>query len=112
MLTAHDEGIPDAVSRSAQYRQRKSDTSAMTPFGPQVQDMVLPLTAGGTVTIAVQHPVAMLWHCCRSSPGFASFLRGALDANPPHAAPWRVALYTDEVGVSPPKVDARKTECV
>ena len=61
LVKAKNEGIPDAVSRSTYYRNRKSATSVSTPYGDLLTDMQLP--TGKTIT--VQNPAAMIYIACK-----------------------------------------------
>ena len=105
--------LPKSFSRPTQYRNRKEIASTSTPYGPLVQTVPLPLLSGLVMDMPVQHPMAMLYEVCRSSPGFSNFVRQSLEENPCTVEePWRLVLYSDEVGVSPLKVDTRKVEAV
>ncbi len=48
--------------------------------------------------LEVQHPLAMLYHCCALSNSFSKFIGQVAAARPPTIdKPWRLILYTDEV---------------
>ena len=53
---------------------------------------------GGPVQLEVQHPLAMLYHCCTLSSSLSKFIGQLAAARPPNIyRPWRLILYTDEV---------------
>ena len=112
MISAREDGIPTAVSRTSMWRARKKVLSEPTPFGPLVQDMTLP-TYDGDVVVAVQHPSAMLYKAMHTCEPFRSFFLPIYEQNTPSPAkPWHLCLYADEIGHNPIGRDNRKCECV
>ena len=111
-------GIPDAISKTSKYRARKSSARELTPYGPLLQDIELQLYCKAshtpyTATVSVQHPMAMLWKAAASCNGFQVLMQAALAMHPPSIdKPWRVILYSDEVGFAPLQHDTRKTQAV
>ena len=65
---ARDRGMPTASSRRAQLRARKTVVGRLTPFGPCVVDIDLPLEAG-PFKVAVSSPFAMLYRLFMECPG-------------------------------------------
>ncbi len=106
-----EEGIPDASSRASQWRARAAIAGQVGPFGPLVQDLVLPHS---DITYAVQHPMAMLHFCCGDEKyvGFVCLMRYALRNHPPADGPWHLVMYADEIGHNPLGHDNRKCECI
>ena len=98
--TFRSEGVPEATSRSTQYRARKTVCNVQTPYGTLVQTMPLTCPDGNTIDAAVQNPLAMLYHVSSESKRFATVMRSGLDNMPcASASPWTVILYQD--GVDP-----------
>ena len=97
---ARDHGIPEAFSRVTQWRVRKVDSRVKTPFGPLVQEVKIPLSSGSH-SLSVQHPLAMLHTAVARCGPFSELMRATLARHPPSDAPWRLALYSDEIGQSP-----------
>ena len=62
LKAVRDGGVPAASSRSSQYRARKHIASTMTPFGTLIQEVSLKRKDGSTVKVAIQHPLASLFH--------------------------------------------------
>jgi hypothetical protein len=69
----------------------------VTPYGALHQT----ITVAGIddpVQLEVQHPLAMLYHCCTLHNSFSKFIGQVAAARPPTIdKPWRLILYTDEV---------------
>ena len=103
-----ESGMPEAFSRSTQYRARKAVCATDTPYGPLVTytDVVgtFKQDTGGAVektfTIGFQNPLAFLWTVCSQSQHYEHLLRAACETNPSSPEPpWRIILYSD--GVDP-----------
>ena len=62
-----ENGLPDAFSRGAQYRDRKLSASYMTPYGKLIHQTTIP---GSNLQLAIQNPLAMLYHACEISSYF------------------------------------------
>ena len=93
------DGIPEASSRATQYRARKKLCQTDTPYGKLVQQLEL---SCGTAkkTVALQHPLAMLWYVASTSQFYADLLRQRLAVKPCTAdSPWNLIIYQD--GVNP-----------
>jgi len=104
LLKAHREGIPEAVSRTTQWRARKAD-NILTPHGRLLEEIVVNTTKGDA-KICTQNPAAMFYFAC-TTPGFRRLMRETIAKNP---IPWHIVYYNDEVGVSPLGNDTRKSE--
>lgn len=93
LATVKDTGLPDAFSRSSQYRARKQVCNTETRFGKLVvQD---PATG-----LAFQNPLAFLAYHAEHSPHYADIVKNALLVHPcGPATPWTIVLYQD--GVDP-----------
>ena len=112
LCDARAKGIPSAVSRTSQWRARKERASRMTPFGKLVDEFVIP-TPAGDITIAAQHPMAMVYTSYVECEPFRKMFRRTIDKYPPTpSAPWRIAMYCDEVGHNPVGRDNRKCEAI
>lgn len=86
------DGLPYAFSERTQRRQRALVAYQDTPFGPLLQ----PIDVGGQ-SVLIQHPVAMLWACCKADQSFATFLGSILDRD---ANAITIGLYTGEIAPS------------
>ena len=112
-----EKGLPNAVSRRAQYRSYADlNDRRSTPYGPVVQDFVLDQKSGQPKTIAVQHPGAMLYAALQVCPPLRRFVVELLrrTANSMRK-PWRIIFYFD--GITPSdalskKVDKRGVQAV
>ena len=98
-----EEGIPDASSRSTQYKARKA-----------VGNSQATMTNGEPMDLAVQHPLATLAYNALHSDDYSLVLRDALRKHlPSPAALWHLIIYQD--GVNPSdglsKNTSRKTKC-
>ena len=94
------DGVPAAHSRASQYRARKAICETETPYGRLVQPLELICTDGRTTEVAVQSPLAMLYHTAGESKTFADLLRATVVAHPPVSSkPWHLIVYQD--GVDP-----------
>jgi hypothetical protein len=94
---AANEPIPDASSRSDIRAARDMSVSQGTPYGALHQTITVD-GIDGPVQLEVQHPLAMLYHCCTLSKSFSTFIGQLAAARPPTIdRPWRLILYTDEV---------------
>ena len=112
LCDARAKGIPSAVSRTSQWRARKERASRMTPFGKLVDEFVIP-TPAGDITIAAQHPMAMVYTSYVECEPFRKMFRRTIDKYPPTpSAPWRIAMYCDEVEHNPVGRDNRKCEAI
>ncbi len=70
----------------------------MTPYGPILHAIDMDLKNGGTTTMLIADPFAMLWSVTNKCAGFTALLRRTLRRSPStHDAPWRLILYSDEV---------------
>ena len=111
MRDARDNGIPNAFSKTTQWRARVAEATRPTAYGPLVQPLVLLLDDGAECTAAVQHPLAMLSIAAAECEAFSDLLRATLAKHPPSPARhWRIVIYIDEVGFAPLKHDSRKTQ--
>jgi len=101
------EGMPEASSRSSQYRARKAICRQQTDYGRIVEtvDGFVP-----DVTLGVQNPAAMLFVASQSE-GFAALMTETLQQ---HAMPLHFVIYAD--GITPQdglsKYDGRKVQAI
>ena len=97
------EGIPTAVSRRTQLRERKRLCATPTPFGPLIQELAV-----GDVALPFLHPAALLWLCC-ALPAFKDLIARAMQEGPS-----TLMIYSD--GITPQdglsKHDKRKLVAV
>ena len=114
LRAARDEGVPDAISRSTFFRDRKAVCGRVTPYGPLVQHHEIMRTSG-PYKIGVCPPMPLLWEMSKE-PAFARLLLLTHQRTPCSVAkPWRVVLYCDEVSPSNPLQtgpDHRKVQAV
>ena len=107
-------GMPNAFSDRTQRRALERLGTEQTPYGPIVQDFVIPLKADGSKTIATQAPGAMLFATVRQCAPFRAFMRAMLAQHPSTlSSKWSLVIYFD--GVTPTdglstKVDKRGVE--
>ena len=105
-----EDGIPDATSDATFTRARRATCAAMTPFGPVVQPVELPLDSGATTT-HIQHPLAMMYHACREGGAFPAFMRDIHARRPcTDDNAWQFVFYYDGVGMKLLDTDARHVE--
>ena len=98
-----DPRLGSACSRASQYRERKRLTGITTPYGSLVQELALPLKAGGNEVVGVQAPLAMFYHLVGTSKPFANLIRETMAREPcSPASPWHLILYADEISPSNP----------
>lgn len=94
-------GLPEATSRSQQYRARKDICRQREgDYGPLVVDRELALANGEPKQVSFQNPFTWLQHNCLQSKDFATIMQAALRAHPcSPSSPWRLIIYQD--GVDP-----------
>jgi hypothetical protein len=117
MHVARTQGIPEHTSARSQGRARKALCNTSTVYGPIVQTIQVPVAspqppAPPYVTIAYQHPLAMLDVSARECEPFAAILKDAIQQHgePTPANPWNLIWYFDEIGINPlAPDDSRKT---
>ena len=107
LKTVRESCLPDASSRSTQYRLRKALCNQMTPYGRLVEYIDLPvIDRGKSVKLAIQNPQAMLYICCNKSNALSTCINAAYASSPMA----EIVLYND--GISPAdglnKFDRRK----
>ena len=102
-LTKHlkEHGLPEASSRSSQYRARKDICRQREgDYGPLIVDKELALANGEPQQVSFQNPFAWLQYNCLHSTDFAAIVQAAVRAHPcTPSSPWRLILYQD--GVDP-----------
>ena len=67
LKAAAAEPLPELGSRRDIGRARDEVVRTETPYGPLHQTIAVELTAGGELTLEIQHPVAMLYQACATS---------------------------------------------
>ena len=98
-----DPHLGSACNRAAIYRERKRLTAITTPYGSLVQELALPLKAGGSEVVGVQAPLAMLHHPVGAPKPFAKLIRATMAHDPcSPASPCHLILYADEISPSNP----------
>ena len=106
LCKARKEGIPEAISRTSQWRARKELVQKLTPYGSLIQTMDL-LLDDGPKQIAAQNPFALLYIACKECQPFAKLMHDSLILHPcSPESPWNLIIYHDEVGFSPLKADS------
>ena len=104
LASAKREGLPEAFSRTTQWRSRKEICQMVTPYGPLVE------MSKGNEQVAVINPHAIVYEACLESPEFSKLIRHSVSPG----AVCNIVLYSD--GVSPSdglnKFDSRKSVAV
>ena len=92
---AKKEQLPDGVASRHMLRRARDDfVHSMTPYGPIHQRLQLT----GSMTIEVQHPMAMVHYCCKHSKVFSNLVQRIAQEFPPSLiSQWNIILYCDEV---------------
>jgi hypothetical protein len=103
LLEVGKQGLPHAVSRRTQTRERKRLCSELTPFGALIQEVHV-----GEVVLPILHPAALLWHCSALTAFKEILARAMLEG------PSTLMVYSD--GITPQdglsKHDRRKLVAV
>lgn len=96
-----DNGMPDTISRTAQYRAKEEVVAKeTTPYGHVLRCIDMQLENGKPFQNWACAPGPMLYATCKSSGGFRSLMRQQLCRHPcTPTRPWRICLYFD--GISP-----------
>ena len=96
-----DNGMPETISRAAQYRAKESVVAEeTTPYGKVLQCIDMPMRRGKSLENWACAPGPMLYALCKDSNGFRCLMRRQLQKYPcTPASPWRICLYFD--GISP-----------
>ena len=96
-----DNGLPDNISRSSQYRANENIVAnESNAYGKVLRCIDMPLESGGNFENWVCCPGPFLYSCCKSSAPVRELLRRSLQAHPCSlASPWHIILYFD--GISP-----------
>ena len=89
-----DEGLPDAISESTQARERAAVANPHTEYGPVLVERDLEMTNGGTMSVAFQHPVAMLSATLERSATFRELFTRIIERDQRRL---RIVIYNDEV---------------
>jgi hypothetical protein len=115
LRAAKDDGVPDAISRSTFWRDRKQTARTETPYGPLIQIVSLRLNTDVMHDIGVIAPMPLLWALARED-NFARLLLRTHQQTPCTLdAAWTIVLYCDEVSPSNPLAsgpDHRKVQAI
>ena len=78
---------------------RNTAASHATPYGQISQVINMPAADGGEDLHAeIQHPFAMLFHCCSKSSALSRLIQRCIHKQQPTLSkPWRIIWYTDEI---------------
>ena len=79
-------GLPDAFSRSSQYRARKHVCNTTTEYGKLVVELDVMKADGKLMKMGFQNPLAFMAYQCEHSVHFAEIVRRAME---------RTLLYLD-----------------
>ena len=91
-------GIPDVTDRNSMREARNAVTTSIHQYGPILQHIRCTNDEGGTTTIPIASPFAMLAAALDESDNFRAFLKRRLMVHPPSPeAPWNIVVYSDEV---------------
>ena len=100
LASVDEEGIPEAHSRSTQYRARKVVCSEPTRYGPLVESVEMRSNTGEPLSVAIQNPLAMLDTMTSKYEAFGRMFLDRLEKKPcTPQTPWKIILYQD--GVNP-----------
>ena len=104
LKTAKNEPLSDITTRAAVRLSRDVITNTRTPYGQVLQQVPLPKATGGVWMLDVASMWAVLYTVAKSSVNFAQLLVDTVSRiGPPRLdAPWRIAMYTDEVDPGDP----------
>ena len=106
-----DHGLPAITSRTSQLRAHEKLCHVITPYGPAVQELQIPMDP--PVPVTVQSPMAMLYACVRRSPPFRELLRKALERHPcSMSSMWNLAFYWDGISPNNPLAKGRDKRAV
>ena len=72
-------GLPDAFSRSSQYRARKHVCNTMTEYGKLVVEVDVTTTDGEPMKMGFQNPLAFMAYHCEQSVHYAEIVRRAME---------------------------------
>lgn len=91
---ARDDELPAACTRQDVRDSRDTSVQTMTPYGPLHQRITVP----GDIDLEIQHPMAMLHHCCANSAALSKLVMNTAAARPPTLTnPWHIVIYADEI---------------
>ena len=110
-LPADAEGL--GYNSLRQTRDYFAKTS--TPYGTLHKIVNIPTSAGGTLTVEIADPLAMLHYSAKHSIALSSLLDRSVQRTPPSPArPWRCMMYADEITPGNPLLsdNLRKTWAV
>ena len=100
LRAVNEAGLPDAFSRSTQYRGRKAICNTETRYGKLIQGQKMHLEDCTEVEIGVQNLLAFLHYNIENSNDFSRIIEDAIDRYTPSVSkPWNIVLYQD--GVDP-----------
>ena len=98
LAIAKEEQLPLDSRRVDIRAARDQLTSTLTPYGKIHTPVQLELLRGRSVTLEMQHPLAMLWYMTRTSACFSAMVERTFDTRTPTVGcPWGMVLYNDEV---------------
>lgn len=93
---AEREALPTAHRKDIR-EARDSVVHQQTPYGP-IHRIIDVGSEHNSVKLEIQHPAAMLYYACSTSPGFSNMVRRTFVKRPPTlVAPWTFVLYADEI---------------
>ncbi len=108
-------GVPELHTRQALAEARNLITGTVGTHGALHQNIVLTKNGGGTMTLEVAHPFAMLDRTSRDCRVWRELLFRKHRARPSSVDnPWSLALYSDEVtpGAGLTRMPTRKSQAV
>lgn len=99
LRVARDEELPQECRRSDIRAARDLGTQVDTPYGKLHQRISLPSSdSADGIEVEVQHPLAMMYHCCTVSKPLSDLIMRVASTNGPTLMdPWHLILYSDEI---------------
>ena len=95
---AAEDGLPELSSRKDLAQATAHIMQETTPYGSLLVDFELETLEGAPITVLAVNPFAYLYKAYAQGGAFCNFLAARLkDQSPSLEAPWRLALYSDEV---------------
>ena len=101
-LVAHirKHGAPETYSRASQYRASKKCIT-VTQYGTTCQQVSLPTSKGGEISVTTQAPLPFLAYTCDQSESYARIVGSALRASPcSPSSPWHIIVHRDRIDLS------------
>ena len=94
LKSVQEHGLPTNLSRQSVKKARNRELNATTPLGNLFIEINLALKDGGTRSVPILNPAALLCAECSKRVAFGTFLQKAISKRHNYLS---IALYTDEI---------------